>query len=143
MATMVIFRTKFSNVQTIGLGFVYDESGQIMFTFRTLEREWNNNKIGASCVPEGVYKVDKRYSLKFGNHFILHDTEPRSYILIHAGNFNFQTNGCVLVGNEHNFLDSDLNLDITDSRKTLDKLLQILPQKFNLKIISYNGTSKL
>ena len=143
MATMVIFRTKFTNVQTIGLGFVYDESGQIMFSCRTLEREWNNNKIGASCVPESVYTVEKRYSAKFGNHFILRNTEPRSYILIHAGNYNFQTNGCILVGAEHTFLNSDLNLDITESRKTLDKLLQILPQKFNLKIISYNGTSKL
>ena len=143
MATMVIFRTKFSDVQTIGLGFVYDESGQILFSFKTLEREWSNNKIGASCVPEAVYNVEKRYSSKYGNHFILRDTEPRSYILIHAGNYNFQTNGCILVGAEHKFLNSDLNLDITESRKTLDKLLLILPQKFNLKIISYNGTSKL
>lgn len=143
MATMVIFRTKFSNVQTIGLGFVFDESGQIMFSFRTLEREWNNNKIGASCVPEGAYKVEKRYSLKYGNHFILRDTDPRSYILIHSGNYNYQTNGCILVGANHKFLNSDLHLDTTDSRQTLNHLLQILPQKFNLKIISYNGTSKL
>lgn len=143
MATMVIFRTKFTNVQTIGLGFVYDESGQILFWFKTLEREWNNNKIGASCVPEAVYNVEKRSSLIYGNHFILRDTEPRSYILIHAGNYSFQTNGCILVGAEHTFLNSALNLDITESRKTLDELLQILPQKFNLKIFSYNGTSKL
>ena len=140
---MVIFRTKFTNVQTIGFGFVYDGSGQIMFSFRTLEREWNNNKIGASCVPVGDYNVEKRFSVKFGDHFILKNTAPRSFILIHAGNFNFQTNGCILVGKNHDFLNSDLNIDVTESRKTLNELLKILPGKFNLKIISHNGTSKL
>ena len=143
MATMVIFRTNYGTKQTIGTGFIFDESGQILEKFKTLEREWYGNKIGASCIPLGFYEVEKRYSIKFGHHFILKNTEPRSYILIHAGNFNFQTNGCILIGRKHTFLNNDLEIDVINSRPQLNLLLDIMPSKFTLKITDMYGTSKL
>lgn len=65
----------------------------------TLEDPWINNAPNISCIPEGQYFVKLLYSPHFGRPYphIL-GVPGRSGILIHSGNTDSDTQGCVLVG---------------------------------------------
>lgn len=133
---LIIVRTSDNGVQTIGLGFVKDNSGQVLHAFRTLELPYKNNFMRLSCVPAGKYKLTKRVSVRYGTHFILHDVPNRSLILIHVGNYVSNTKGCILVGSDHKYINSDNLLDVTDSLKTMNKLLAICPASLSVNIIN-------
>ena len=66
--------------------------------YYTLEQPWRNNQIGNSCIPEGDYPAVFHTSPKFGPTYWLQDTQPRSEILIHVGNYPRDTIGCILLG---------------------------------------------
>lgn len=131
---MIIIRTHDNTKQTIGLGFLKDESGQVLHTFATLELPYKNNMQRVSAIPCGTYKVVKRYSLKFKHHFYVLGVQNRELILIHSGNFVSQTQGCILVGHEHKYINSDSLLDVASSHSTLQKLLFLTPTEFTLII---------
>ncbi|HTN67957.1 MAG TPA: DUF5675 family protein, partial [Dysgonamonadaceae bacterium] len=62
----------------------------------TIELSWNHNKKRISCIPEGTYKLRKRYSEKFKWHYVLLHVPDRSYILIHpANNALKELQGCI------------------------------------------------
>lgn len=132
---MIIIRTRETQKQTIGQGFVIDESGQTLYSFNSLELPFEDNKKQISCIPAGIYKVVKRNSEKSGRHFEIKDVEDRSLILMHVGNYHNQTKGCILVGNGFKYLNGDNELDIINSLKTMQILLTISPVYFFLKII--------
>lgn len=122
--------------QTIGNGFLLsDIDNFIKYEFRTLELSWKDNQKSISCIPCGDYKVIKRTSKKYKNHFHILDVPNRDYILIHNGNYNYQTKGCVLVGRDLKYLNKDNEIDVIDSVKTLKKLYSMLPDKFDLSIV--------
>lgn len=120
--------------QTIGRLFVLDECNSALYNCHTLELAWKNNQTSISCIPEGDYKVTKRKSAKFGNHFHVLDVAGRSYILIHPGNYYTQTRGCILVGRGLTDINHDGLVDVISSKATLADLLAMMPQDFNLKI---------
>jgi len=105
-----------------------------VFSCKTLELAWLANHRKVSCIPIGRYKVEKRFSNKYQSHFWVKDVPNRDMILIHHGNFFTQTLGCILVGKEFKDLDGDGLLDITDSKKTMGKLNEILLDNFDLII---------
>jgi len=109
--------------QTLGYFTLYDGLEKL-FDCVTLELPWLANTTNVSCIPKGVYKVMPRYSPKYKNHFILEDVRDRKYILIHSGNFNTDTRGCILLGNRFAQINDDSLLDIAASRRTLDELLE-------------------
>ena len=62
----------------------------------TIELPWKNNEPKVSCIPEGEYELKKRYSKKFGEHFILVNVPERSYILLHPANDALkELKGCI------------------------------------------------
>lgn len=62
----------------------------------TIELPWKNNEPRISCIPEGEYLLRKRYSNRFGNHFIIADVPGRSYILVHPANDALkELTGCI------------------------------------------------
>ena len=62
----------------------------------TIELPWKNNEHQISCIPEGKYELKKRWTERFGRHFILQDVPNRSYILIHAANDALkEIKGCI------------------------------------------------
>lgn len=99
------------------------------FECDTLELKWQLNDKSVSCIPTGKYKVSRRFSGKYGWHFILHEVKDRSFILIHSGNYYTQTRGCILVGNGLKDLNKDGYLDVLQSLNTLKKLNDILPKE--------------
>lgn len=91
----------------------------------TLELPNRNNEQDVSCIPSSQYEYYYRESPSNGPCLELRDVPNRLYIQVHAGNFTKNTHGCILVGDSVTFLDSDSIPDVTNSRKTLKKLLSI------------------
>jgi len=131
---IIITRTTNEDRQTLGV-LKYKN-----FTCFTLELPWKNNQNDVSCIPKGTYKVSKRNSLKYGQHLHILDVPNRTFILIHSGNYYKQIQGCVLVGDSLTDLNKDGYKDVTNSKKTLEKLLSILPNSNLTLEIKYELT---
>tara|TARA_R110002074_G_scaffold131986_5_gene274787 strand:- start:86 stop:550 length:465 start_codon:yes stop_codon:yes gene_type:complete len=106
---------------TSGLLFL-EEDGKSKFLCYTLEDEYRENKIsGETRVPAGTYKIElrteggfhARYTKKYGRMHkgMLHITNVPNfeYILIHTGNTDEHSSGCLLVGDsqENNIIIKD------------------------------------
>ncbi|MDD7888006.1 DUF5675 family protein [Flavivirga sp. 57AJ16] len=62
----------------------------------TIELPWNDNKRNISCIPEGVYEIEPRFSKRFKHHLILKDAKDRSFILFHPANDALkELQGCI------------------------------------------------
>ena len=129
-----IKRIDYSDKQTLGILTVYDKLNFPLWECRTLELPWKENQKRVSCIPTGEYKVVKRQSEKYKNHFHILDVPNRSYILIHPANYVRQLLGCIAVGWEHTDIDGDGLRDVTSSKACLKRLYEIMPDKFELEI---------
>ena len=111
-----VVRTQFGKDATNGLLFIDG-----VFECYTLEDQYQTVKVmHETCIPEGTYDIKFRktggfhakFSAKFKNaHYgMLHiqDVPGFEYILIHTGNWESQTSGCLLVG------DTQQDLDVSD-----------------------------
>ena len=117
------------------LGVWYDSYGNKIC--RTLENPWRANLQDVSCIPEGTYNVVRDDVGKF-KYFRILGVPNRTLIEIHNGNYEKDTRGCILVGEHWAFLkrkgaDED-EWAVTNSKNTIEKLSQILPDKFELTI---------
>lgn len=62
----------------------------------TIELPWDNNKRNKSCIPEGRYRIEKRYSDHFKAHMLVAGVPERSLILIHPANdAAMELRGCI------------------------------------------------
>ena len=130
---------KYTKEQTEGILTILKNNKEI-YKCKTLELKWEDNKFQTSCIPEGTYLVIKRYSEKYGDHFHILDVPDRSFILIHHGNYYYNSKGCTLVGMKHIDINNDGLLDVTNSQKTMAELNAILPKKFYITIYSNKNT---
>src|SRR5690242_1260659 len=133
-----ILRFSDDKKQTLGMGFVIDFINGIkslLFSFVTIELPWMDNERAVSCIPPGIYKVRKYMSPTHGECFLIIDVPERSMCELHAANFSRQLKGCIAPGESHTDIDHDGLKDVTNSRKTLDRLLELLPEEFELQII--------
>lgn len=130
----VIIRLAEDNKQTLGEFILYDGIDRV-FSCKTLELPFVMNAPFISCIPKGIYEVVPRNSLKYKNHYHILGVPDRDFILIHVGNFNHQTEGCILVGKNYAYINDDDYFDITHSKATMTKLLSKAPDGFILEII--------
>lgn len=66
------------------------------FVCYTLELPWVGNQKQLSCIPEGCYSIQRRYSDRFKEHLEVLDVENRSLILFHpANNAQRELKGCI------------------------------------------------
>jgi len=79
------------------------DSSMIPFAL-TLEPEWQFNKRDVSCIPTGMYTCLRKRSQKYNTVFEVKDVQDRTDILIHMGNVEEDTKGCILVGEEFGVL---------------------------------------
>src|SRR5690554_1402948 len=62
----------------------------------TVELPWLENRKMVSCVPEGTYPLEARYSKKFGNHLLVKDVPQLDLILLHPANYaKKELRGCI------------------------------------------------
>lgn len=123
---IVINRINYDKKQTVGRLTIVNDDNEVIFSCKTLELSWLNNATSISCIPEGNYKVRKRNSEKYGNHLHILDVPNRSYILIHQGNYYTQIRGCVLVGSKFIDINNDKQVDVIESKLTLNRLLSVI-----------------
>jgi hypothetical protein len=99
----------------------------------TLERPWKNNERNVSCIPSGVYDLEKRYSEIYQKDmFFLKDVEGRDGIMIHSGNTIDDTGGCILIGLDYT-IDNGMIM-IHESTKALKTLFDVAAmEKINLE----------
>lgn len=87
---LVLTRTYHSNGTN---GLLHLNGKPVCFT---IELPWRNNKPCVSCIREGRYKLEKRYSDKFKFHLLVTGVADRSLILIHpANNAIKELQGCI------------------------------------------------
>lgn len=132
----VLTRLTDNGKTTAGKLEVFNESKNLVFSCMTLELSWRNNTIRKSCIPLGKYKVVRRNSPRFKEHYKIENVEGRSEILFHVGNFETDTIGCILVGT---FVIADKmqsKFTLGSSVVALDNLLTICPKGFDLMILN-------
>ena len=112
-----VVRTQFGKDATNGLLFIDG-----VFECYTLEDQYQSVKVmHETCIPEGTYDIKFRktggfhakYSARYKNaHYgMLHlqDVPGFTYILIHTGNTDEHTSGCLIVGETQQDLDINFN----------------------------------
>ena len=108
-----VVRTQFGTDATNGLLFVNG-----LFECYTLEDQYQAVKVmHETCIPEGTYDIKfrtvggfhEKYKKRYGNdHYgMLHlqDVPNFTYILIHQGNSDEHTSGCLILGETQQDLD--------------------------------------
>ena len=121
--------------QTVGKWYCLDQDDLILDKFDTTELAWKDNQPFISCIPLGKYLVEKRYTEQRGWHFHIKDVEGRSWILVHVGNFHYQIEGCILPGLDLKHLDDDQLTDVDQSTQALQRMLDVMPDQFELEIV--------
>ena len=133
---LLISRWSDTGKQSIGNGIVLNDKNEPIYDFYTLELSWKNNKQSESCIPPGDYTVIKRKSKKFKTHFHILDVKGREWILIHKGNYYTDIRGCVLVGDDLQYINNDEEIDVCNSKDVMKKLYKLLHKRFDLSIIN-------
>jgi hypothetical protein len=59
----------------------------------------------------------------------------RSEILVHAGNFNHNTLGCILVGLDLSYLNADRYIDLKDSKKAMNEIIELVGNLPKIEVI--------
>lgn len=148
MMDIVIERKERVDVQTLGQLTLYDkeplfkcvgfdwgyEHRKVLMECMTLELPWRDNERYISKIPEGEYKGVKHISPNFGKSIWIQDVPNRSEILIHVGNFYTDILGCILVGDKLADINGDGNLDVLNSRTTINRLYELCDDTVNVII---------
>ena len=103
------------------------ENNAIIYLCKALELPWDANFENKSCIPAGYYPITKEIQQTRGKVIRVHNVKGRSDILIHKGNFITHTKGCILVGESLIDINNDKLKDVTNSKATMDKLYDLLP----------------
>lgn len=120
MKTIIINRDEGGDNQTLGVCYVKDENGCIIFKSESIERGWLDNQKRISCIPEGKYNVRLERSNRFKKDlYEIYGVPNRSECKFHAANYSRQLNGCIALGQNRKDIDSDGYKDVTSSRKTM------------------------
>ena len=113
---------RFSSEADSTSGLLFDVTNGIKFLCYTLEDEYREEKVMSETrIPQGVYNIklrkeggyNKKYSKRFSDihRGMLHITDVPGFewILIHCGNTDEHTGGCLLLGDsqENNAIRKD------------------------------------
>jgi hypothetical protein len=127
----VIIERVYLEQETLSSLYVFNGAFKA-FSCKALEPPNKENKHNISCIPLGTYWVTKELTSPGHDypHFRVHDVPDRNGILWHGGNYFKDTLGCLLVGDSFGDRNKDGVLDVLNSRTTLQKLFDLLPDKF-------------
>ncbi len=110
-------------------------------TLYTLEDQWRDNQRGVSCILPGFYEVhphgwEADTPFRFKRVWQLQKVRDRAGILIHAGNYHTNTEGCILVGMGLQI--SRTQAMVNDSQNALEYLRKTIGERgFTISIEGY------
>jgi len=87
---------------------------------------------GQTAIPYGTYTVTKETNAHFGNHFRIHNVPYFDGTLIHCGNTDIDTHGCILVGI------NSVKGQVLNSKVSLTKLYSLITNVTGLTIVISN-----
>lgn len=90
----------------------------------TLEEAWRDNARRVSCIPAGRYLCRRVMSPKYGDVFEVTGVPGRDKILLHGGNVDDDTEGCILLAEKFIYW-SDGSCAVGDSRVALQEFMAI------------------
>jgi hypothetical protein len=94
-------------------------------TLWTLEPSWMDNSRGRSCIPAGIYRLERGSFQGRYSNFSLEGVPDRSAIEIHVGNTALaDTTGCILVGVSVGVLGDQWA--VLNSREAMDLMMDSL-----------------
>ncbi|MEW7289043.1 DUF5675 family protein [Aquimarina sp. 2304DJ70-9] len=121
MKQIIIQRQTYTENEVLGKLYIFDESGIPVFECFSLELAWRDNQKNISCVPAGTYQIVKEFSPRFEKDlWELKGVPNRNETKIHVANFHTQLNGCIAIGSNLSDINNDNELDVTNSRNTLN-----------------------
>lgn len=89
---------------------------------RTIELPWKSNLPRKSCIPEGRYQLQKRFTHARGYHLLVENVPCRTWILIHPANDALEElKGCIAPVTATTGDGKGI-----ESRAAFDKLLQLV-----------------
>ena len=124
---------------TFGVLFLKD------FWWYSLEREWANNAVNISCIPEGVYTIQKDWFYTEDNDaypcYQVMDVPGRTLIKIHVANIVTQLKGCIALGVDLGWYKGMWS--IIHSRRAMDQFMAAMNSRdiATLKISHINNLS--
>ena len=127
LPTLHLHRQEHLVDRTLGRLRLYDARGGVRFDGWALEQPWRGNRRGVSSIPCGLYDLAHRYTARRGRHLLVLGTAPRTYILLHAGNWPRDTQGCILPGLRRSDLDGNRVAEVASSRAALGRIVAALP----------------
>ncbi len=115
--------------------FPLGTTGQIFDQCRlithSIELPWKDNHAQVSCIPEGRYRIIKRYTEHFGQHFAVMGVPGRKDILIHPANDALlELRGCIA---PVSMLMGEAEAKGLKSREALDELLLLTRKAFQME----------
>ena len=133
-STVCLVRNKQTAKQILGTLLFYDDDGNLIGTLRSLELPNKGNSILASCLPAGYYMVKRILSKHYGLTFQVLGVPDRSSSLFHVGNSQWQTLGCILVGQDVCYVNADNDLDVLSSMAAMQSMVAWSDELFQLVI---------
>lgn len=133
---LLVKRQSDNGIETLGDMLIVSETGATVFKCETLELPYKDNQKMISCIPKGVYhceKVGASANIPY-DHIAITNVPNRSGVCIHKANYVTQLRGCIAVGEKEVDINGDGTTDISNSGKTFQKLMSLLPDKFKLTI---------
>ncbi len=128
-----LIRTLDNGIETIGKMYV---SGDATFASDSLERTYDGNKKGVSCIPGGKYickKVGATIAIPYP-HIAITGVSGRDGICMHTGNLYTHSKGCILLGKGFGDINKDGQKDILNSKNTFSNFMSMIPDEFTLTI---------
>ena len=130
MRDVIIKRAWADDRATLGMLTINDVQHDPFFTLENPMRETPVD----SRIRAGLYKCQPYSGTKFKDVYILNNVPGRETILIHWGNFEADTLGCIIIGNGACMLGG--KPAVADSRAAFDRFRAIIGERtFNLMIV--------
>lgn len=130
MKRFVLARSKRLSNENATVGVLFDDTLDELC--KILELPWKDNKKGVSCIPAGKYRVIRHNAPSKGPSFWIQNVPKRSEILIHVANHTSELRGCLAPGERFQDFNNDGIVDVKNSGKAMKKLLEVLPDEFEL-----------
>lgn len=146
MNTLHLQRLVTSDSGTLGILRLHEgktPASRTLFHCCTLELPWQDNAVGTSCIPPGPDEAERTYLIRKCSparsrfdywHLHVLDVPGRTAIKMHAANYVYQLRGCIAVGERFALIDDDDQLDVTNSRRTLQRLVALCPNVTTLTV---------
>jgi hypothetical protein len=137
MGEIKLIVDRFSDNGKETLSNIYLMDGdKLIFSCCGMELPDKGNLKRVSCIPKGTYdckKVGATANIPY-EHLSILNVANRSGICVHKANYVKQLLGCIAVGDKFVDINNDGLKDITNSGKTFNVLMKLVPDAFKIEV---------